>query len=89
MILSADLHKAIAFPKKGIKIREYTVGPIAAKKNCSKKKYYESKGYFFMCDSYNYLMIDISKEEGEPTAEVKYYDEKNNLRFREKFSSNE
>tara|TARA_Y100000814_G_scaffold75146_2_gene46603 strand:- start:1038 stop:1142 length:105 start_codon:yes stop_codon:yes gene_type:complete len=34
-------------------------------------------------------MIDISKEEGEPTAEVKYYDEKNNLRFREKFSSNE
>ncbi len=89
VILSADLHKAIAFSKKGTKIREYTVGPIAAKKNCSKKKYYESKGYFFMCDSYNYLMIDISKEEGEPTAEVKYYDEKNNLRFREKFSSNE
>tara|TARA_B100000029_G_scaffold354202_1_gene346987 strand:- start:1079 stop:2374 length:1296 start_codon:yes stop_codon:yes gene_type:complete len=89
IILSADLHKAIAFPKKENKIREFTVGPIAAKKNCSKKKYYESKGYFFMCDSYNYLLIDISKEAGNPSVEVKYYDEKNNLRFREKYTADE
>ena len=87
VMLSADLHKAIAFPKRGLKTREYTVGPIAAKKNCSRKKYYESKGFFFMCDSYNYLLIDIFKEKGMAKAEVKYFDENNNLRFQEKFNS--
>ena len=87
VMLSADLHKAIAFPKRGLKTREYTVGPIAAKKNCSRKKYYESKGFFFMCDSYNYLLIDIFKEKGMAKAEVKYFDENNTLRFQEKFNS--
>ena len=42
-----------------------------------------------MCDSYNYLLIDVSKEEGKSTAEVKYFDEKNTLRFREKFTADE
>ena len=87
--LSADIHKAIAFSKEGRKTREYIVGPIAAKMYCSRKDYYESKGYFFMCDSYNYLLIDVSKEEGKSTAEVKYFDEKNTLRFRERFTADE
>ena len=40
-----------------------------------------------MCDSYNYLLIDIFKEKGMAKAEVKYFDENNNLRFQEKFNS--
>ena len=86
--ISADIHRAIAFSNSSGEPREYIVGPIAANIKCSKKNFYESLGYFFMCDSYNYLTIDVTVEHGKPTAEVKYFDDKNKLRYREKFKSN-
>ncbi|MED5578685.1 MAG: alkaline phosphatase D family protein [Nitrospinota bacterium] len=86
--ISADIHRAIAFSNSSGEPREYIVGPIAANIKCSKKNFYESLGYFFMCDSYNYLTIDVTVEHGKPTAEIKYFDDKNKLRYREKFKSN-
>ena len=87
VFFSSDTH--FGAKHSGRRFKEYGAGPIATKKNCRHEKFFESKNLFFMCDSFNYILVKIIPDGKTLSAEVQFMDIDNKIRYRDVLISEE